>query len=245
MEIFSRLLHEKGKTIYDENFVEEDSSKWPAEWTTTYFKKYLRFPEILLPNIKREFDLFTAISGRKSERELSPESLGLEELSTLLKYSCGEIESTSENSGRHRAQPSGGARFPVEVYILLFRSESTDLRPGVYHYDVKHHSLRWLWEGGEMFTNKSYLMKSKWTEDASALIVMTSVFWRNQNKYKARGYRMICIEAGAIIQNIYLICKALKLKCTAYAGTNDDKIEELLDLDTEVESVIMSVVIGK
>lgn len=244
MEPFSRLLHEKGKTAYEENFVEADPSTWPKEWTTTFYKEYTRFPSIELPDHGPNSELLAAIQSRKSQRTFSGEGLQADQLAKLLKYSCGEFHANTDSAGGYRAQPSGGARFPIEMYVLLFSSKDEDLQPGVYHYNVKRHALEWMWEGGDMFAEKSFLMKSPWTEDASALFVMTSVFWRNQNKYTARGYRMICVEAGAIIQNLYLVANALGLKCVAYAGTNDDKIEELLDLDTEFESLVMSVVLG-
>lgn len=247
MEIFSRLLHEEGKTQYVKEFAETDSSTWPAEWKTTFYKEYLRFPSITLPEITQppQADLFTAIASRRSQREFSGEGLQLDQLSALLKYSCGEFNKTSEGTeGGYRAQPSGGARFPIEMYVLLFSSKEKELKPGVYHYNVKKHTLEWMWEGGDMFEDKSFLMKSGWTKKASALLVMTGVFWRTQNKYQARGYRMVGIETGAIMQNLYLVSGALGLKCVAFAGTNDDKIEQLLDLDTDVESLVTSVVIG-
>lgn len=75
--------------------------------------------------------------------------------------------------------------------------------------------------------------------------MLTAVFWRNQNKYGDRGYRHICAEAGAILQNLYLLSGELDIACTAYSGTNDDKVEELLGLDTESESLIVSAIIGK
>lgn len=245
MELLSRLLHEQGKNSYEKDFKEIDPATWPAEWSTTYYKTYPRFPAIKLPEPRLENtpSLMSAIRNRRSDRNFTGGKLNLDQLSTLLKYSCGEIKlETDISKGGYRAQASGGARFPIEMYVLLFAS--TGIEPGVYHYNVKDHSLEYMWAGQEMFDDKSLLMKSTWTKDASALLVMTGVFWRTQNKYHARGYRMICIEAGSIIQNIYLLAGSLGLKCVAFAGTNDDKIEELLGLDTEVESLVMSTVIG-
>lgn len=244
MELFSRLLHEKGKNLYDKDFKESDPSTWPAEWRKTFYKEYLRFPTIQLPEPSRkDLSLQEAIANRKSNRNMSGEGLSLEQLSLLLKYSCGEFHKNTENtSGGYRAQPSAGARFPIEMYVLLFSGK--DIKPGVYHYNVKKHALEYMWEGGETFSDKSLLMKSPWTKDASALLVMSGVFWRSQNKYRARGYRMVCIEVGAIIQNLYLMAETVGLKTVAFAGTNDDKIEALLDLDTEIESLVMSVIIG-
>ena len=38
-----------------------------------------------------------------------------------------------------RAYPSGGARFPLEIYVFLFKCK--DLVSGIYHYNVLDHSL--------------------------------------------------------------------------------------------------------
>ena len=243
MEPYSRLLHEEGKTYYSEGLIDSDPSTWPLEWRTTYYKEYPRFKSFPLPSRTPSSDLFQAIAHRKSSRTFTNEPLTREQLGTLLKYSCGAfIREHDREQPLHRAQPSGGARYPIETYVLLFKG--SDLAAGVYHYNVRTHALEFMWDAGEQFNHTSHLMRGEWTKDASALIVFTGVFWRNQNKYKARGYRMICAEAGAIIQNMYLVAPSIALKCTALAGTNDDQIETLLDLDTDQESLITSIVIG-
>jgi hypothetical protein len=38
-----------------------------------------------------------------------------------------------------KTSPSGGARHPIEAYVLVRRV--TGIRPGVYHYSVKRHAL--------------------------------------------------------------------------------------------------------
>ena len=249
MEIFSRLLHEKSKSAWSKDYNESDPTTWPTEWKTRFYKEYKRFPSIPLPDIDvSDIDrpLTNCISSRKSDRDLiSPNQLNLKQLSVLLKYSCGEFNSPEKMNAGYRAQPSAGARFPIEMYVLLFHGDQ--LESGVYHYNVKNHTLEWMWEGGDLFNDKTFLMRgteTSWTNNASALLVMSGVFWRSQNKYGARGYRMACIEVGAIIQNLYLVSQLLNLKCVAFSGTNDDKIESLLDFNTETESLIMSTVIG-
>ena len=161
----------------------------------------------------------------------------------ILKYSCGEIGPLGD--GRHRrAQPSGGARFPIEVYPILFRS-GEDLSAGLYHYNVKYHKLDVLWdrEFGDKVINDIFIYP--WVKDVALGLVMTSVFWRNQNKYGERGYRQILLEAGHIGQNVYLVSEALGLKCCALAGTRDENLEKLIDIDGITESVVYTLVIGK
>lgn len=68
----------------------------------------------------------------------------MEGLSILLKYSCGITRRTPEGDGR-RAQPSGGARYPIETYCLIVKP-GKGLEPGLFHYNVKNHYLERLWD---------------------------------------------------------------------------------------------------
>src|SRR5690606_1735385 len=108
---------------------ETPPSQWPKEWSTTYYKEYLRFPTIELPKpeLGGGLTLQTAIENRRSYRDFSGGALDLQQLSGLLKYSCGEFrKNTDDSAGGYRAQASGGARFPIEMYLLLFSSNEAD-----------------------------------------------------------------------------------------------------------------------
>lgn len=254
MEVdFSKIFHQSSKDRSKGHMpIENDSSNWPDEWKTTYYKAYSRLPKIDLgdgPPLPSEAlakdgaDFFELVRKRRSRRNFSRLPITKSELSILLKYSCGNTESM--NNGRfHRAQASGGARFPIEIYPIVFRSDD-DLKPGLYHYNVKDHALDVLWdrEFGDEDIDK--LFSYPWVKDASVGIVMTSVFWRNQNKYGERGYRYIMLEAGHIGQNVYLASEALGLKCCALGGTYDENLEKLIDIDGVTESVVYALAVGK
>ena len=149
------------------------------------------------------------------------------------------------SEGRERrAQASGGARFPIEVYPIVFRS-SGELPAGLYHYNVKEHKLGVLLEQEFEDRDIDKLFTYPWVKDAAIGIVMTAVFWRNQNKYGERGYRYVLIEAGHIGQNMYLVSEALGLKCCALGGTRDENLETLIDIDGETESVVYGLALGR
>lgn len=245
MEVdFSKIFHQSSKDRSKGHPpIENDSSNWPDEWKTTYYKSYPRLPKINLGDEPPSADFFELVKKRKSRRNFSRLSVTKNELSALLKYSCGNMRSM--NSGRfHRAQASGGARFPIEVYPIVFRGEN-DLKPGLYHYNVKDHALDVLWDREFSDGDIDKLFSYPWVKDASVGIVMTSVFWRNQNKYGERGYRYIMLEAGHIGQNVYLVSEALGLKCCALGGTYDENLEKLIDIDGITESIIYALAIGK
>lgn len=237
---FSKVYHllskRVGGTHSPENF--------HKEWLTTYYKRYSRLPQIPLGDIISDHaDFFTLVKERKSRREYTNTPLFKAELSTLLRYSCGITGYLDENRAG-RAQPSGGARFPIEVYPLIFRGNN-DIQSGLYHYNVQDHALESLWEKDFTEEEIDKLFSYSWVKQASLVIVMTAIFWRNQNKYGGRGYRMVLQESGHIAQNIYLASGALGLGCCALAGTRDEALEDLLDIDGNTESLVYAVAIGK
>lgn len=241
---FSKLFHTSSKDHSKLHLpIPQKDSEWPSEWHTTYYKTYPRFPKLDLPDGAPPADFFSLIRSRQSRRNFTRTPVRREELATFLKYSCGETSALSEGRSR-RAQASGGARFPIEVYPIVFRT-SGDLPAGLYHYNVKEHKLDVLLEQEFADEEVGNYFTYPWVKDAAIGIVMTAVFWRNQNKYGERGYRYVLIEAGHIGQNMYLASEALGLKCCALGGTRDTNVEELLDIDGETESVVYGLALGK
>jgi len=241
---FSKIFHQSSKSHYKGHPpVPESYEDWPEEWRTTYYKAYPRLPKIELDDDSISADFFDLVKRRQSRRDFKRGSITKQELSLLLKYSCGTTSKLT-NDRLRRAQASGGGRFPIEVYPVVFRSGG-DLKAGLYHYNVKNHQLDVLW--GREFSNEdiSQIFTYPWVKDAAVGIVMTAVFWRNQNKYGERGYRYILLEAGHIGQNLYLVSEALGIKCCALGGTRDENLEKLIDIDGVTESVVYGLAIGK
>lgn len=228
------------ETILKNSLLEElPKSKWPKEWTEVYFKAYGRMKEIPLPRPKLEdVSIKKLLFQRKSTREFSHTSVYLQKLSSLLYFSCG-LKNNSPPFVANRFYPSGGARYPLEIYLLSLK---TELPTGLYHYYVKNHSLEEL----SLF-NKPDLyryFRQKWTSRASLFILISAVFKRSTVKYGDRGYRHTLIEAGHVGQNIYLLSEALQLSCCAIGGFSDNELNKLLDIDGIDETVIYAFAIG-
>ena len=218
-----------------------DQSLWPREWSVVNYKDYPRFEKIRLSKRHPKADLFEAIKKRASRRDFSRGPTEKIKLSTLLKYSCGITQEGSER--QHRAQPSGGGRYPIEVYPIVFAG-SEEIRSGLYHYNVKAHALDVLWERAFLEEDIGEFFTYPWARKASLAVILTGVFKRNQMKYGERGYRQILIEAGSIVQNLYLTSTALGIKCCAIDGVQEPVLEKLLDVDGITESVLVSLVLG-
>lgn len=240
---FSQLFHQYAKRLH--HSIQRDSDLWPEEWKTTYYKAYPRLPKIALFHKDINFDLFDALKNRSSKRNMRGGKINQNDLSILLRYSCGITRKSADGDGR-RPQPSGGARYPIETYCLIVKP-GEGLEPGLFHYDIKNHRLDLLWKKEFVREDLDKFATYEFVKDASLIIFLTAVFWRTQIKYGERGYRFALQESGHIAQNIYLICEALNLKCCALGGfrISDEQIEELLDIDGMTESLVYTAVIGK
>ncbi len=235
----SRSFHELSK---EGRRIPPDPRNWPEEWTTTYFKTYPRLPHIaLLDTAPPPADFFTISARRVSERFFSKNPVTATGLSLLLKYSCG-IVGKNKNGTPRRAQPSAGARYPIEIYTLILK-KTEGLEEGLYHYNVKDHALDVLWKHSFTKADLKNLFLDPFVKDAAVVFLMTAVFERTQYKYGERGYRYVLYEAGHIGQNLYLVSKSLGLHCSALGGTIDENIEKLLDVGEE-ESLVYALALG-
>ncbi len=211
----------------------KDSKSWPKSWKTVYFKSYPRLEELILP--KPRLPLITlkkVLFNRKSERDYSKRPITTDDLSSLLYFCAGLREKTTEQMG-NRFYPSGGARYPLEVYVISLNS---DLPKGIYHYYLKSNSLEKLSEIDGFDTNKYF--NYKWVENVSCVMLITAVFGRTTIKYGDRGYKYALIETGALMQNFYLNSEALGIGICAIAGFLEDKLNKLLNIDGEEETVL-------
>lgn len=216
--------------------------KVPIDWIKIKYKGYQRLNKIYLPKpsltYPTDFSLKKAIITRRSERRFSKNPVNLEKISPLLYYSAG-LPNRKKTQMPHRFYPSGGGRYPLEVYIISFNSE---LEKGIYHYYPIGHNLE------ELLTFKKFnfhkYFHQEWGVGASFIIIITAVFKRNTIKYKERGYRHVLVEAGHLAQNFYLNCSALKLNCCGIGGYKDENINKLLDIDGIDESVVYVLAVG-
>lgn len=243
MNMYRKLFVKVSANKYVANYVEPDKSTWPREWSTTFYKEYKRFDAINLPGPILDGELGAALSERESSREFDGRPVTLNQLSILLRYSCGEFDRVSNRSWKHRPYPSGGARYPIEVYVVVLK-ESARLPVGVYHYNVHKNSLEHIPADDEYFSDKTRLVPFGGVNSAGVLLIMTAVWWRTENKYGTRGSRFAFIEAGHIAQNISLISKNLQLKCLELGSAWDDSINEFLRLDEQVEGFVHALILG-
>lgn len=180
-----------------------------------------------------------AMLARRSVRSYTGEAISRDALSRLLYFSYGKTE---EKYG-YRPVASGGALFPLEIYVFARAVEG--LEPGLYHYNVLEHALDAV-ERRDLFPklNECVWFDGIDVEHASAVVIVTAIFKRMAIKYLDRGYRMVLMEAGAAAQNLSLVAASRGLGACYVGGFQDDALSALLGIDGLDEAPLLPIVLG-
>ncbi|WP_433252684.1 SagB/ThcOx family dehydrogenase [Streptosporangium sp. CA-135522] len=205
-------------------------------------KPYRDRPRIVLPYELpvSEIDLDEALTGRESARGFSSGPVGLPDVSKILHCAYGVTRSNADGGYPRpfRTVPSGGALYPLELY--LWAREVSGLERGLYHYDPTTHELHELgaFEAGGCFVQQELVAA------ASAVVLVSAVFYRSAFKYGERGYRFVLIEAGHVVQNAVLAASGRGLAAVPVGGYFDRELDELMGLDGLHESVVYGLLLG-
>ena len=159
------------------------------------------------PSSDGKVSLEKAIKARRTIRDFRERSLSLNHLSQLLWSAQGITEPTT---GR-RAAPSGGALYPLDIYILIGENGVEKIEAGVYHYLPKEHSVSVISKGDRRREIASASLSQMWMAKAPVLFIITAEYKRITGKYGERGIRYALIEVGHVAQNLFLQAEALGL----------------------------------
>lgn len=175
-----------------------------------------------------------ALTQRHSRTAAEPAVLSVDYLAAVLAAAYRSIR------GR-RPVPSGGALYPLELYVVALTVES--LEAASYHYDPFRHRLERI-DAGAGAAVGAALVDPTLAENASALVVITAMFWRSRFKYGLRSYRFALLEAGHVGQNIVLAATALQIPALPLGGFYDRRVDDLVDADGLDEATVYAVLLG-
>jgi SagB-type dehydrogenase family enzyme len=195
-------------------------------------RRNLQLPAVdLRPSSPPDASLWSTVDARRSSHAFTGTTLGLPALATMLLAGYGR-----------RAVPSGGALYPLELYVVALRVDG--LPEGLFHLDPDRRALEIVEEApiGERLDAATPLPDL--LADAATVLFVTAVFWRTRFKYGLRGYRFALLEAGHVMQNVLLAATALRVPAFPLGGFYDAAVEELLGVDGVDESVVYGAVLG-
>jgi SagB-type dehydrogenase family enzyme len=211
------------------------------------FKRTEGTQSISLPSQERETDtFFQTLHARRTRREFSEASVSLEGVSKLLQTTWGVqayIDTDHFGSLPLKTSPSGGARHPIEVYLMALRVKG--LESGLYHYDARDHALERISPGATPQMARAYCADQRYVARAAALFIMTGVFARSMWKYgHPRAYRVVLLDAGHLGQTFCLTATRMGLAPFSTAALKDTLIEADLGIDGISESVLYVTGVG-
>lgn len=218
-----------------------DSTMPGAAYEVEYKEVTGKTEPVALPPVG-ESGVLELVRKRFSCRSYQLGNLSQTQLATLLHGAYGVLQlfqPVGKLSYFSRAVPSGGGLYPLEIYVIA--RSVVDLPPGLFHYDVRDHSLQLMRSANDQDEDR---IGQIWPANACAIIIFTAVFRRMLKKYGARGYRFILLEAGHAAQNLCLLATEQGLGSLCVGGFRDTRLNRFLGLDGLVEAALYCVAIG-
>lgn len=170
------------------------------------------------PTLQGRVSLEETLAQRRSVRQFADRPLTQAELGQLLWAAQG----VTSPDGR-RTAPSAGARYPLEVYVVL--------PEGVYHYQPQGHQLDLHLAGDQRAALHAVTLRQDAVLQAPAILVIAAVYERTAERYGAeRTPRYVHMEVGHAAQNVLLQAVALGLGAVPVGAFHDEDVQQVLAL---------------
>jgi SagB-type dehydrogenase family enzyme len=249
-ESLAESYHENTKLHPYHRWGEDDPSGAGAEFGEVASLTYVPPGEagrVALPDLAQgpesTVSVEQAILARRSRRAFTGEPVTLAQLAKLLGLTYGVTGATEPSGAPGRAAPSAGARFPLELYVVAQRVEG--LAPALYHYHPETHALEVVEARDVSVEVRDALFDQPFLENAAFVLLVGAVFTRTLVKYGDRGYRLVLLDAGHAVENLYLAATAMGLGVTGLGGFLDDALNTLVKLNGEDENVVCCAAVGR
>ena len=240
LDLIHSMLSNKGALASPDSST--STKKPPPVW-----KVYEHAPRIPMTTefVSMEYSLEQVIRARASRRDYIDRTVAGDVFSTFLHWSCGiRRYGPAYNMGEFpvRFTPSGGGLQPWEIYIVVNNVEG--LGQGLYHYRAQDHSLELLQRGQMRSKMVELAFGVEFLHYASYVCIITCAPERFHWKYGVRGYRTAHIDVGVLVQSMWYVATALRLRSLPLSGFSDDGVDEFLGLDPQNEFSMILFVVG-
>jgi SagB-type dehydrogenase family enzyme len=185
-----------------------------------------------------------AAQARRSARELDPVPIPVGDLATLLDAAYGVTAANADNGYPRpfRAVPSGGALYPLELYVAVQAAAGID--PGLHHLEPGARRLEHLDPGLTAEALAGAFVQPEVILGSAVVVLLGALFERSTFKYGERGYRFVLIEAGHVAQNLTLAATELGYASVCLGGYFDHEVDALVGLDGVTSSIVYAIAIG-
>ena len=115
----------------------------------------------------------------------------------------------------------------------------------MYHYLPIEHAIEFIGVVEEFEkTVSDSLCEQKWAGNSAAVFFYSAVPYRSEWRYCTDAHKLMLLDAGHVVQNLYLSCHAIGCGTCAIAAFDQAKADAMLGLDGENEFVIYAAPVG-
>jgi SagB-type dehydrogenase family enzyme len=144
-----------------------------------------------------------------------------------------------------RPVPGGGSIHEIEFYLAV--RVCAGLPKGLYHYRGVEHALYRLPAGDadvDGLVDEAAASMARVNDPPQVVVVLASRLPRLAWKYEGIAYRVTLLNAGVIMQSLYLVATELNLACSATGTGNSDLFARATGLDSFAETSIGEFALG-
>lgn len=203
-------------------------------------------PHVAIPPPSDRVTMPEVLLHRRGADRFRGGAVDLGRLAHLLEHAAGvqRVARTQWGDALLKTYPSGGARHPLEVYVVA--RDVAGLARAIYHYDLRADALRMVGPEPADALVEHLTLRQPGVAGAGALLLVTCRWLRNTWKYRySRNYRMLLLELGHLAETIRLVAVALGIDAYCTSGVPERAAADLLGLpDDLVEGAMLVVGIG-
>ncbi|WP_438021727.1 SagB family peptide dehydrogenase [Sorangium sp. So ce233] len=193
--------------------------------------------------------LAAVVEARRSVRRHGAVPLSLGALGELLFRTLRVRSLSPPNAERayeftDRPYPSGGACYPLDVYLAVARCAGLD--PGLVRYVPEEHALERVCErnGGVDRLLQDAAHATGVGAPPQVLIILAARFARVSWSYGPLAYNLILKEVGVVFHAVYLAATAMGLGACALGVGNSRLFAELAGVDSLVKTSVGEILLG-
>ena len=188
------------------------------------------------------------LENRQSERVYTDEPMTQAQLAFMLWSSLGI--KAQRGVSTFRPVPSGGARHPFEIYVVV--KNVIGLEPGIYHYvptkniGEKLVTIERIAPLFDDYDNKmnELLVGQKWAVKAPVVLFMSCIPYRAEWRYSVHAHRVMLIDLGHVGQNMMLSATAMGIGSCCLAAFDQEKCDELFEFNSIDEYTVYVLTLG-
>ena len=223
---------------------QEDMSIEPRPYKVYTGLQPIALPAELPPSSLPALDALDRTGAEPNPGTAMPDLASLARLARLTNGLLNRrVQTQSGRVVEFRTAGGTGARYHLELYFVC--GELADLPAGVYHYAADDDRLRRLRSGDLRGALVAASGHAPSLAGAPVALVITSTFWRNAWRYKARAYRHTFWDVGTSLANFLAVAASLELPTQVVLGYADAAVNALLGVDGEREAAVAVCAVGR